>query len=187
MQPPAVTPIISKFFCRARSASSLVLLRRELALRTAKTNSAVIGLQLVWRAGHGLPRGRAKGRAVGLSPHRGIVWLILFPLSLCSLSVPDERLPVSVVPSEGGRQGDFSAEPLLRRFPCTPRHGPSDAVGSGWPRVRGWSGLATDVGGFGECYGEIGAGLSVGRGGRLTSVESCRWAVVNFAGFILEA
>ncbi len=36
-------------------------------------------------------------------------------------------------------------------------------------RVWGWSGRATDVEGFGECDGEIGAGLSVGRGEGLTS------------------
>ncbi len=31
--------------------------------------------------------------------------------------------------------------------------------------------------------GEIGMGLSVGRGGRLTSGESCLWAADDFAGF----
>ncbi len=74
-------------------------------------------------------------------------------------------------------------ELLLQRFPCTSRHGPSDAKGSGWPRVRGWTGWATDVEGFGEWDGEIGIGLSVGRGGRLTSRESCLWAAADFADF----
>ncbi len=64
--------------------------------------------------------------------------------------------------------------------PCASRHGQSDAMGSGWPRTRGWSGWARDVEGFGECDGEIGIELSVGRGGRLTSGESCRWAVADF-------
>ncbi len=43
---------------------------------------------------------------------------------------------------------DCLTEHLLRRFPCTSRRGPSDAVGSGWPRARGWSGWATDVEAF---------------------------------------
>ncbi len=47
----SVTLIISKFFCWARSASSSVLLKREPALSIAKTNSVVIGLHLVCRAG----------------------------------------------------------------------------------------------------------------------------------------
>ncbi len=49
----------------------------------------------------------------------------------------------------------------------------SNAMGSGWPMLRGWSGWAMDVEGFGECDGEILIGLSVGRGGRLASGESC--------------
>ncbi len=36
--------------------------------------------------------------------------------------------------------------------------------------------------GFGEYDGEIGIGLSVGRGGRLTPGKSCQWAVADFAG-----
>ncbi len=55
-------------------------------------------------------------------------------------------------------------------------------MGSGWPRVRDWSGWATDVEGFEECDGENGIGLSVGRGGRLTSGDSSLWAVADFAG-----
>ncbi len=31
--------------------------------------------------------------------------------------------------------------------------------------------------------GEIGMGLSVGRGGRLTPGKSCRWAAADSAGF----
>ncbi len=37
--------------------------------------------------------------------------------------------------------------------------------------------------GFGECDGEIGIGLSVGRGGRLTPGKRCRWAAADSAGF----
>ncbi len=59
------------------------------------------------------------------------------------------------------RSENFSAELPLRRFPCTSRHGPSDAMGNGWPGVRGWSGWATHGEGFGEWDGEIGVGLSV--------------------------
>ncbi len=59
----------------------------------------------------------------------------------------------------------------------------SDKMGSGWPRVRGWSGWATDVEGFGECDGEIGIGLSVGRGVRLRSGESCLWVAADLASF----
>ncbi len=40
-----------------------------------------------------------------------------------------------------------------------------------------------DVEGFGECDGEIGIGLSVGKGVRLTSGESCLWAAADLAGF----
>ncbi len=43
-----------------------------------------------------------------------------------------------------------------------------------------------DVEGFGEWDGEIGIGLSVGRGVGLTSGESCLGAVADFAGFFLE-
>ncbi len=53
---------------------------------------------------------------------------------------------------------------FLRCFAYTSRRGPSDAAGSGLPRVRGWSGWVTDWGGLKEWDGEIGAGLSVGRG-----------------------
>ncbi len=41
--------------------------------------------------------------------------------------------------------------------------------------------------GFGEWVGEIGIGMSVNRGGRLTSRESYLWAVADFADFFLEA
>ncbi len=54
----------------------------------------VIALQLVWRAGRGLPRGRSTGRAVGFSIPSGLVWL-----TLSLLSVADEPLLISVVPS----------------------------------------------------------------------------------------
>ncbi len=71
----SIAPIISKLLCRARSASSSVLLRREPALSIAKANSVVIGLRLVWMAGRGLPIGRTIGRAVGFSLPWGRVWL----------------------------------------------------------------------------------------------------------------
>ncbi len=44
----------------------------------------------------------------------------------------------------------------------------------------------TNVEGFGEWDGEIGVGLSVGRGIGLTSGESCLGAA-DLAGFFLEA
>ncbi len=40
-----------------------------------------------------------------------------------------------------------------------------------------------DVEGFGEWDGEIGIGLSVGKGVGLTSGESCLEAAADFAGF----
>ncbi len=84
-------------------------------MSTVKANSAVICLQLVCRAGSGLLRDRAKGRAVGFSPPSGFLWLTFSPLSLCALSVPGVPLPISVFPSghgqheikySGGRPGD---------------------------------------------------------------------------------
>ncbi len=41
--------------------------------------------------------------------------------------------------------------------------------------------------GFWECDGEIGIGLSEGRGVGLKSGESCLKAAADFAGFFLEA
>ncbi len=70
------------------------MLRREPVLSIAKANSVVIGLQLVWRAGRGVPRGRTTGRAVGFSSPSGLVWL-----TLSLLSVADEPLLISVVTS----------------------------------------------------------------------------------------
>ncbi len=132
----------------------------------------------------------------------GTICLITFDRSSISWRVSNEPVSARVSASPwtikhwslgtlgfccGGSEGDFSAELLLRRFPCTSRHGPSDAMGSGWPRVRGWSSWATDVDGFEKCDGEIGIGLSVGRGVRLTSGESCLWAAADFAGFFLKS
>ncbi len=39
------------------------------------------------------------------------------------------------------------------RFDCTSHHGPLEAVGSGWPRIRDELGRASPGGGFGECGG----------------------------------
>ncbi len=55
------------------------------------------------------------------------------------------------------------------------------AKGMGLVRLGdGWEGC-------GKWDGEIGIGLSVGRGVGLTSGESCLGAAADFAGFFLEA
>ncbi len=132
----------------------------------------------------------------------GTICLITFDSSSLSWRVSNEPVSARVSGSPwtikhwspgtlgfwgGGSEGNFSAELLLRRFLCTPRHGLSDVMGSGWSRVWGWSGCSTDVEGFWEWDGEIGVGLSVGRGVGLTSGESCLGTAADFAGFFLEA
>ncbi len=60
---------------------------------------------------------------------------------------------------------DCLDENNLRCFSWPSHYGPSDAVGSVWPMVRGWSGWVTAAEGFGDCEVEMGQG--------------CRWAVVK--------
>ncbi len=74
--------------------------------------------------------------------------------------------------------GASLAHPAMGRLMRWDRGG--RRYGAGQAVRRMWKGL-------GNVIVKIGIGLSVGRGVRFTSGQSCLWAAADFAGFFLDA